>query len=484
MAFLDNFKRGSLPKRGAFPLPKAGGRVSKPPVDNNLWDDTLKVSGHHQVVKKPFVDKYIPLIRSLNMMNGDVSQALWNIVSLGNTGHKIHFDPSVSEDQQEKMRKHILNRPKPWMSGQAGVDGMVNKKFYQLLISGALSSEWVPEVDLSGVATNLLVGPEEIEFVLSRDGLTYEPYQRSSLYNPTSISKGGLIKLNPNTYRYFALNGDTENPYGIPPYIPAIEDIYTQHLMKTNIRHIVEQLGLVGFLTVLLENPDQLPGETNDQYFARTEKYLTDTQQRLKDGMRDGIVVGYKPDVEFETSSISRAYADALELYKNNESSIATGMKQDPTLWGRDYNTSETQITVVFMKMISELRNFQNLIATDLAFGYSLDLRLAGFQFDYLTVKFKPSTLGDDLKIQQAEEIKIRNVERKMLLGIISQDQAADELGYDKPFEPEPKVDWETLAGGKSQAELEIASEKREAGKDASDKKNRKKNKPTGGKDK
>jgi hypothetical protein len=228
----------------------------------------------------------------------------------------------------------------------------------------------------------------------------------------------------------------------------------------------------------MLQKPDKSMGETDAQYAARLDSLLIETSERLKNGMKDGVVVGFNPDSEFISSSIAKNYKDAVELFKNNESQIASGMKQDPTLWGRDYNTSETQITVVFMKMISELRNFQNIIATNLEFGYAMELRMAGFKFDYITVRFKPSTLGDDLKLQQAEEVKIRNVERKYILGLISQEQMADELGYEAPDQDEPRVDVNTLAGGKSEQELEIARKNREDGKNASDRKVREKNKP------
>jgi hypothetical protein len=474
------------PKLDRSVLPTQGGRRSAPNEATQPWDKNLKLdNGRYRTVTKPFLDEYIPLIRALAMMNPDVSQAIWNIVSLANTGHKIYFDRNVPEDMVSKMRNHIINRRQEWMAGQAGRDGMVNKMFHQLLIGGALSNEWVPRQDLSGVEAAVLINPEDIEFVLRPDGITYEPYQRPRNWRfAGNITKDKLIKLNPATYKYFALNGDTEIPYGIPPYIAAIEDIHTQWLMKKNIRHVVDQFGLISFLQVLLGKPDQLVGESDDNYRARLEALMDDTKKRMYDGMREGVVVGFQGDAEFESGTIHKSYAEAIELFKNNESQIASGMKQDPTLWGRDYNTSETQITVVFMKMLSEMRFMQNIVGTNLQFGYTMELALAGYKFDYLTVQFKPSTLGDDLKLQQAEEIKIRNVERKRLWGIISQEQMADELGYEAPDQDEPVVDINTLAGGKSAEELQIQKEKREAGKDASDKKVRKKNKPTGGKDK
>ncbi len=162
---------------------------------------------------------------------------------------------------------------------------------------------------------------------------------------------------------------------------------------------------------------------------------------------------------------------------------IGSALKQDTSLWGRDTGTSETQITVVFIKLLSELRNIQNIVKTSLEFGYSLELRLAGYEFDYLEVRFNKSTIQDDLKSQQAEEIKIRNVKDKLILGMIDQDQAADELGYEAPAFPKPQVEFDVLAGaGSSDTGLETDGTKKKAeikkGKGASEKKKRSKDKP------
>lgn len=457
-------------KKVALP---AGGRVSTPNHPSDLGLGLFNKHPRYKIVKKQFLTELIPVIRGLSMMNEDVSQAMWNIVNLGNTGHKIFFDRHVDNNQVEAMRNHLTNKKLEWVPGGAGRDALVNKMFYQILIGGALATEWVPNSDLTGLATTIFVKPEDIEFVLDEANTRYMPYQRVHFTSPENLGKKDLIKLNPATFKYFALNGDTEIPYGIPPYLPVLPGIEMQTKMKDNISFVVDQLGLLGFLTALLGKPEMNDHESDQQYEARLNTMLAQAKDRIKGGFRDGVTVGYKDDLEFEFSSLAKDYTSALALFKNNESLVASGMKQDPTLWGRDYNTSETQITVVFMKMISELRNIQNIIKTNLEFGYALELRLAGFKFDYITVQFNPSTLNDDMKYQQAQEIKIRNVKDKMMLGIIDQQQAADELGYEAPAFDEPVVPWEVIAGGKDPAEIEQQAK----AKDANDKKNRAKKK-------
>lgn len=444
------------------------------------------MGSQYRVVNHQFIVQVIPLIRKLMMINPDVGQAIHNIITLGNTGHKVNFHKDTPPEDVAAMRDHLDNKKLIWSAGCAGMDGVINKMFAQLLVSGALSNEWIVNKQINGLDSVILVNPEDIVFTLEEGNIKYTPWQRiiggfgggvfSNSLDKTNPS--GLIPLNKYTYRYYGLNGDTEVPYGFPPYMGVLQRIETQNNMQANIDFVIDQMGLLGFLEILMAKPDKMDGESTANYTARLDTLLVEVKARVEQGIKDGVIVGFEGDTTFKFNSFTREVSQAIELFKNNELMIGSGLKQDMTLLGRDYNTSETQITVVFMKMISEMRNIQNIIKANLEFGYSLELTLAGFQFPWLKVQFNKSTLLDDLKYQQAEEIKIRNVTTKQLWGYISQDQAADELGYESPAEPEALVDYDILAGGSTPMDKAVGDQKREKGKDTSDKKVRKKNKP------
>jgi hypothetical protein len=423
------------------------GRQSEPDYEGSAVIDLLK--SQYALITPDFLTEIVPLIRMLVKMNPDVGQALDNIVTLGNTGHKINFDRKVSPDKVDAMRNHLVNKRKNWAPGQAGIDGLVNKMISQVMIGGALSYEAVPNNILTGIEQILLINPETIVFQLQSDKLTYLPYQRVRnaflLKNPDPNS---LVKLNINTYQYYALNGDGENPHGFPPYMPAVNRVYSQGKMNQNIDFIVDVMGLVGFLEVLITPPDQIGDESDSAYEGKLDGLLAKARQRVLGGLKDGVVVGIKDDHEFKFNSASKNFEQVAELYKTNELQVASGLKQDASLWGRDYGTSEAKANITFIKMLSQLKNIQNIVKTALEFIYQLELRLAGFQFDYLSVQFNRSTLQDDYRYQQAEEIKVKNVIDKMVSGLINQEQAADELGYEAPAYPKPMVSWEVLAGG------------------------------------
>lgn len=470
------------PKKTA-PIPANSRRVSEPTWGYTNVVDTLKTE--YRIVSHDFMVEIIPIIRKLIKTNPTMSQALSNIVELGNTGHKVFFDRNVPEEQVDAMRAHLNNRVQEWAPGQPNMDGLVNKMMSQIMISGALSNEWVPNNDLTGVESNILVNPEDIVFALSRDKKRYLPYQKPKTLLNTR-NPDDLIPLNTSTYKYFALNGDTEVPYGYPPYMSVLDRVVSENNMHKNIDFLVDMVGLVGFLELLMEKPDEVPGENDEQQEARLNKLLSESKANILKGMKDGVVAGFKNDHEFNFHSLNgRDIEGVTELYKINEMQKFSGLKLDPTIAGRDYNTSETQITVIFMKLLSQLRNIQNLVKANLEFGYALDLRLAGFKFEYLTVVFRKSTLHDEYKFQQAEEIKIKNAIQKYLAGIISIQQLADELDYEAPDQKEPRVPLEVLAGGsapKPEPTGGSDAKKRQAQKGKSAKKTRSNNKPTGSK--
>lgn len=461
-------------------------RQSRPPDSTNYRTLVNDLNKQVKIVNPEFNREVITLIRKMVKINPDMSQALDNYVTLGNTGHKVHFDRSVSDEYAARMRNHLLNRHKDWAAGCAGADGLVNRMFTQVLIAGALSNEWVPKNNLKGIEACIFVNPETVVAALNKRKTGYKYYQIPPTYNGAISSNiiGDLIELNPQTYRYYALNGDGEAPYGYPPYMASLDRIEAQTKMNASIDYVTEMLGLFGFMEVLISVRDQGGDESDIKYQNYVKSYLKRAKEALQGGLSEGIVVGVKDMHSFEFNSFAKDFDKVIELYRNNELQIGSGLKMDMSLMGRDYNTSESQITVIFMKMLSQLRNIQNIIKTNLEFGYALELRLAGFKFDYLTVQFDRSTIQDDLKYQQAEEIKLRNLKDKYLLGIISTAQVGIELGYEDIDQAKPRIPDELLAGGSKANTSEQAQKKQErkGQKNKSAKKSRDKDKPQGSK--
>ena len=422
-------------------------------------------------------DIVVPLIRQLAKVNPDVSQALNDFVRLANTGHKIKFDPSVGETQVEEMRQFIIESSKSWHVGAGGMNGIVNKMFRQLQIGGASSMEWIPNIQLNNIEESRFVNPETIRFVVDKNYKGYQPYQRPH-YRHIIDNIKNLRKLNQLQFRYFAMNGDTDLPYGYPPYLAAMDALVTQKHMVDNIKFIVTLLGAFGYVSANMEKPEQQAGETDQAYLARLKSLLEEFKVVVQRGTRDGVLVGFKDDHEFEFKETAKNAAGVKDIFEQNELLVASGLNYDAIFMGRP-GATETLVTIMFTKMISQLRNSQDIVAEQLEFGYKFALTLGGFKFKRLHVEFNKSTLTDELKYQQAQEIKIRNLNALYDQGQISQDQYADDMNLIKPDQQEPRITREKTSPGDGSMDP-VTKKKTKDTKNRSAKKGRDKNNPQG----
>lgn len=449
------------------------GRSSRPPLSVN---PIKGLNSSFTYIKPGFNFDAIPLIRKLRTHNPDVGLVINDNIELTNTGHKIKFSESVPEKQANLMRTHLKEVTKGWADGMSGIDGIVNKLIAQAWIGGAISGEFVPDARMTRIKSLALVNPEEIRVKLNKRTRRYEFYQQVN-YN-IGESEKYLKKLNSNQYKYFAINGDEEVPYGIPPFIAALEAIETQKDMKSNISFIVDQVGIMGFLEFLMTKPDQKSDESQSQYEARLIKTLTELRTNVSKGFKDGLVVGYEGDHEATFHSTSKNVNGLDSIFNLNEVQVANGLKTSPSFLGVSAGGAETSIAIIFTKLLSQLSNIQMIVSSFLEFGYKLELRLAGFPTTFvnsLSVEFKPSTISDDLKTQQSGEIKRRNLQADYNQGIISQDTFAELLGYEKADQKEPReVKTEPGADGNDPKK----KEDREKDKDDSDRRVRDKKKP------
>lgn len=443
----------------------ANGRESEPPTGDA--DVFANLNRQLKFVRPEFPFECIPIIRKLYKVNSDVGQVLYDLIQLTNTGHKIEFEQSVDPDLQDKMREHLENASTVWGQGTAGIDGLVNKLIAQIYVSGALSVEAVVKMDLTGVDYIALVNPETIRAAEYRG--KYEFYQKSKKLLGV---KEEYIKLNPNTYKYYGLFSDEDTPYGVPPFLTALEDISMQKDMKLNIKHILNQLGLLGYLEVRLNKPGQQANEPEKTYRERLVNLLIETKRNILKGFKEGVVVGYQEDHEFEFHSTSKNLNGVQELFNLNENQIANGLKTSATFLGVREGSSEGFTSIVFTKMLSQLKNVQDIIEEFLETTYKLELALQGFDYKSLKVVFNASTITDDLKHQQAKEIKQRILRNLWIDRIIGPETYADEMGYKKPHKiiepPLPTAD----------VDKQKKKEDREKGKDASDRRVREKNNP------
>lgn len=448
------------------------GRVSEPDDDGN--NIILTLNGLTKLVTPSFRSDLIPLIRDLYKVNPDVSIAVQDMFKLANTGHTVSF-PNNTPEEGERMRKHLSEvTDEKWGKYTGGIDGLINKMIVQALIGGAISIEAVPNMKLDGVSTILFIKPESILFKRDKEG-TYHPYQK----NPKSISnnKPEFIKLNTHTYKYASLYSDVDEPYGIPPFLAALDSLKGQHDMRTNFKHIMELMGMVGFLEAKIEKPSRKSSESEQSYETRLNNLLKRLKENLRDGLKDGVVTGFIDEHEFELNSTTQNLSNIEKPWNMNQQSVANGLGVNSSLIGVQASTTEGGAGIQLSKMIAQLSNLQKLIANVLRFIYRLELQLAGFNCNGIEIVFNTSTISDEVKVQQGQEYKIRNLTSLYNQGIISQEDFAFLMGYNRPDKKEPRQPIEDTSGV-STPDQHAKKQKREADKDKSDRKVRDKNNP------
>jgi hypothetical protein len=453
-------------KLGSEPiLPASGGRVS------NRNEQLYRSSEGISFISQPELLRLIPLIRKLSIYERNLGQVVHDMVLLTNTGFKLVFSPEVGEKEIDKMKDTLEVDSKNWLEGGIGLHSIVNKLTAQLVIGGAISAEWVPNKNLDGVDYVALVNPEDIHFGLSPKTNRYEAYQR--VLNNFGPIKHEYVRLNPITYRYYGFLGDTAVPYGIPVLISALKDLETQEDMLKNINFILKQFGALGFAEVLLNKPGQLKDEPVDIYRERLITYQTQAKKRILEGVIDGVLVGYKDDVEYNFNSTTKNITGLPEVFNINQQLLSNGLKYPYQFMGGAGGT-DTAMSIFYTNLLSKLVNLQEAVSLTVSEGIALHLRLKGFNFKSVKLRFMPSTIVDSLKTQQAREIKQRVGRILYADGIISQTEYADEMGYAKPDQPEPRVPIDPDGVVAKQKK----KEDRQKDKDSSEKKGREKGKP------
>lgn len=415
-------KEIDLNKDGDF-LPVSGGRSSQPDALN-----TFAPKNKMQEIPLDFSVEWLDTLENLAAYNSDIGYALDNIVQLANTPHDIYFDDNVKESDIPKMKAHLIEREKEWYENSGGLRSLKADLLAQIVINGSLSAEAYPDKKLKGIEQVVRIAPKNIRFKYNKATGRHDAYQKVNGHTTE-----GLLKLNPKTYKYIALRRYFASPYATPPFIAAIDALCTQKDMMENFKQIMKKLGMLGFLTAEVTAPTQRPGESENAYWDRCVKYLNDVvYPQLDKNLSKGIVAGFKDTHTFNLQGNNMNVQGATGLFDLVQSRIFAGVKQDPNMMGVNHATTETFGRIILAKLLSQTADYQGVVDSFFSYIYLFELRLAGFNLQSVQVVSQKPMVTDKVKEEDAESKRIDNTKKKRDMGIISQETAANELGYEK----------------------------------------------------
>ena len=395
------------------------------------------------LIDPDFPIQVLETVESLAKYNPDVSLAVENIITLGNTPQKVTFDESVSERDVKLMNARLATKGKSWYAHSGGINSLINDLFAQVAINGAVSAEAIPDNSLEGIKKAVMVAPKNIRFTYNNELDEYEANQIASSSVQITNTGGGLsssIKLNSSTYAYIGLRRFGEKPYAIPPFLSAIWNLSIGKDMMESIAVIIKKVGVMGFLEVLVKGVKPKLNETQNSYYNRTKDYLSKIAPEIEKGLAKGYVVGFEGSHSFKIQNTTTNVTGTKDLVELNDVKTMAGLKQDPFMLGRNFSTTETLGRVILAKMTTQIRNYQQVVSTFLEKLYLLDLQLAGFRVNTVKVVFDTPMIGDKNKEHEAKGKQFDNLKKEYDQGIISQTQFATELGREQPDLEEPRV--------------------------------------------
>ena len=412
-----------------------------------------------------FPFEQLKFLQQLAMWNRHISLAVENIVTLGNTPYTIDFGNTPKEKIKE-MRAHLNKVVPNWYEHSEGEASLDNDLLSQAAIYGAISAESVIKKDLSGISKIVRVDPYNIRFAYDAKKDTHTPLQKVDYIannGKTSKRYNGYIELNTNQYSYIAMRRFGYQPYAVPPFISAIEDILIENDMVKNFANIMRRLGMLGLLSVLVKAPPIVGSETPTQYQTRMVQYLKDLQPGVEDGLHKGVVVGFKDSHEIKLDGSNINAGAGENLMKMVQSLIFSGLKQDPTMHGENNSTTETFARVMISKMSRQVANYQGALASFKERNFLLELRLNGFNPEKVKITYSSPTITDRKAEADTNKVTISNARDLYNDGLISQEKRAEMLsnitGEEEPDQEEPRATVEEKAAEiKSEEKKETSS--------------------------
>jgi hypothetical protein len=366
---------------------------------------------------RPYPVEFLEEIEKLVLTTPNLSQALKRSIQLGNTGHNVEV--VLSRGDNKAALDEINELAESVYPNGTGADGLVNALWRQIMIKGASSLELIPSMDLKSIEKVALIPVETVRFKI-------ENAERKIVQN----HNGEEFLLNPEQYIYYPLFTDERSPYGIPPYLSALEIAYTQKDAIKGIAKIIKKIGLLGFIFAKLKIPFR-GNESENEYQARLKKKLSDFSNGFKSNVENGAIAGYD-DTTIEHHSVTSEARGAIDLFREIETQYASGIDFDPAMLGRSYSTTETYAGVVYYAFLASNKNVRRVIKRVLEKMYKTHLILRGYSVKRVRVKFNPDMALNPKEDAEAESIKIGNVIMKINAGLIDDDTGARELGYEK----------------------------------------------------
>jgi len=375
------------------------------------------------------------LIETLTIKDAEASDALGNIVRLGNSGVRwLIVTPGKRNsrkaiDELDKLGDSLFAH-----RHRGGLEAVNNYFLRQIAIAGVVSGEIIVKPNRTGVQDIFPVDVRDLNF-------DNEPEYGFPIY---VHDKSGKTYLNPITYNYIPLATPLSGvPYPIPPLYSAIEETQGLYNMIESIKDGALKQRLLGLLTVKLKRVAQLQNQSDDDWRKEQASILGSVSNEFSKALKEGLLVHFddsEPKFLSFAGELSK-WAQVLPAFERRTSRSLN------FAWIREHGTvAAAYMSIQLEKMLSEIQSLQALLANLLARTASLHLSFVGVPVIKSIVDLDKHSLRIWDKINtQADAFK-----KLIDMGVTDRFTVADELGYTPPEEfagdPESQGEDEKLA--------------------------------------
>lgn len=404
--------------RAALALPVNAGGIAVDPSATSI-STMARALGGGSYIDMPVSSEVIWALLGLSVSNPLLSKTVYDAVTLANTDHRFFVDaPNEATARKAALEiESLASRMHP-----GGLTSWFQVAFFQAVVTGALSHEWIVRQDLRGLERSQFVPVTSIRF---------RPEDDTGLMVAHQVGRPDGLQpaLNPLTYHYRPIMQIENVPYGIPPYASAIEPLWVQRETMSQIVGIARKLGLLGIVQMMLTPPTPKPGESDESYRARASTELSSAETKIRNNLKSGLFVGFKGAHEFSVAEAAGDPAGFRAIWETVDQAAHTAAKNDPSLTGRPYSRTETQIRLVYQILTQQLGAIQRMVDMSVATGLNLHLALAGIGAK-VNVERDPINSFDPGAEEMAKQTRSNRILNELAANVIDLETAQQELGY------------------------------------------------------
>ncbi|MCP4608914.1 MAG: hypothetical protein GY845_09395 [Planctomycetes bacterium] len=352
--------------------------------------------------------------------------AVWTWKNLCSTKQEVKFLGN-SDSQKKKAVEETLELDKrisPFKFVKTdGMQFLISIFFKYIFTYGRFCGDMILDANNQGVATFKIGDPFKVRFDENR--IPYVQRGDSQIY----------VKANEETFYYYGLNMDWENPYGSALMDSATELMYMAKQMLIDMQLASGNAGTPR-LHIKIGQPQKLETEDDEDYTNRINSYFDSYVDQLVDLAPDDNFYSWD-DVTVDT--IGGWVGGSGFVWRNNrqvlDEEILSAFHLFPWVVGKSSQTTKNWVRSQFDLLLAQVESLQMEAGKFADWLRNTNLALVGI--NDIRTKHTFSMLRDPAMkdIAIAERFQIANVKEKVLMGIISIDDGARELGEDKAYD-------------------------------------------------